>query len=164
MARWIYILVLVIGLGSSHPATKLEPVSQSNAPKVQIGASRTGQVELTLPLKITSKEELVTWATYAMRLMASKINITLADSEDKMAPEKLQKLKNSTGIITKIIDKISDDMKKKTNGTKSKSMMMAFKVSFILKIGLFRFVSLLITVTQKQKKYTLFMSARLKLS
>lgn len=131
MGPWTLVLILGIGLGASHPATKLEPV-QGDGAKVQVGSSRTDLVELTLPLKITNKEELITWVTYAMRLMASRINITLADVENKMAPEKVEKLKNSTAVISKLIDKMSGDMKKKPDGAKTvKSVMASFKVLLI---------------------------------
>ncbi|XP_076224451.1 uncharacterized protein LOC143174602 [Nomia melanderi] len=50
-----------------------DPRGFSNVPKI---------LEIQLPLKIASKDDLVAWAKYVMGLMASKINITLTTVKD----------------------------------------------------------------------------------
>lgn len=77
---------------------------------VEVGATHTGKVEVTLPFKITTKEELITWVTYAMRIMASRINITLASADPEvMPPEKMEKLKNSSVVINNFLEKMNND-------------------------------------------------------
>ncbi|XP_076620371.1 uncharacterized protein LOC143341370 [Colletes latitarsis] len=68
----------------------------SNAPKV---------LEIQLPLKIATKDDLVAWAKYVMGLMASKINITLAAvketpkaSENIRNPSNVKQSRNNSGF------------------------------------------------------------------
>lgn len=67
------ILILVIfNLASSAPLT-----SRKNSPLQNEGFSISPKiVEFQLPLKITSKEDLVAWSKYVSSLMATKINFT----------------------------------------------------------------------------------------
>ena len=113
MARAILIFLTWIGLVVSYPAsTKLDLVpvlvSQDDTTKLEVGTTHTGRVELTLPLKITTKEELITWMTYAMRIMASRINITLASADaEHVPPERIEKLKNSSMAINHFLEKMN---------------------------------------------------------
>lgn len=114
MVLWPFFLLLWIGLGTSYPTTKLEPVPSnttvSDRTMVEVGATHTGKVEVTLPFKITTKEELITWVTYAMRIMASRINITLASADPEvMPPERIEKLKNSSVVINNFLEKMNNE-------------------------------------------------------
>ncbi|XP_076676288.1 uncharacterized protein LOC143373184 [Andrena cerasifolii] len=70
----------------------------SNVPKI---------LEIQLPLKIASKDDLVAWAKYVMGLMASKINITLTtvkESAPKISgnirsPETVEQSQNSKASV-----------------------------------------------------------------
>ncbi|OXU29757.1 hypothetical protein TSAR_014807 [Trichomalopsis sarcophagae] len=121
MVLWPFVLLLWIGLGTSYPTTKLEPVpsntTMADQTMVEVGATHTGKVELTLPFKITTKEELVTWVTYAMRIMASRINITLASADPEvMPPERIEKLKNSSVVINNFLEKMNNDERTRLSG------------------------------------------------
>ncbi|EGI70809.1 hypothetical protein G5I_00391 [Acromyrmex echinatior] len=73
LSRSNCILILIIfNLASSAPLK-----SQRNSPfQNEQGFSASPKIlEIQLPLKITSKEDLVAWSKYVMSLMASKINL-----------------------------------------------------------------------------------------
>ncbi|KZC04344.1 hypothetical protein WN55_02705 [Dufourea novaeangliae] len=79
---------LVITMPAPHskrsPEDTVDPRNGfSSVPKI---------LEIQLPLKIASKEDLVAWAKYVMGLMASKINITLTTVKD-VTPKPVEPLK-----------------------------------------------------------------------
>lgn len=121
MAQSTFLFLLWLGFSLSYPTTKLNPVSVNVYPndstRLEVGTTHTDSVELTLPVKIMTKEELITWVTYAMRIMASRINITLAavDSEET-PPEKIEKLRNSSVAINHLLERMNSEEKKRLEG------------------------------------------------
>ncbi|XP_058804413.1 uncharacterized protein LOC131671756 [Phymastichus coffea] len=132
MVKRIFIIFLCIGYTTPLPATKLElipdKVVHNDTTKVEVGATHSDKVEVTLPYKIMSREELITWVTYAMRLMASKINITLADADPMQTPpEKIEKLRNSSEAINHLLEKMNNGEKKVVEKEKMKTVAMSSK-------------------------------------
>lgn len=94
-SRFYSILALLMAnLATSMPAppAKRSPEDAangfSNVPKI---------LEIQLPLKIASKDDLVAWAKYVMGLMASRINITLTTVKET-APKISTTSRNPTSI------------------------------------------------------------------
>ena len=85
----IFITTLILGFAYPMPPTKLNLV-QKDLVNDEL-KSLSDQVDVAIPLKIQTREDLISWVTYAMRIMASKINITLGDTnrtDSKNTPEK----------------------------------------------------------------------------
>lgn len=86
--RSFYPLLLFIGanLVISMPAP---PSSRRSSEDDEAGFSDVPKIlEIQLPLRIATKEDLVAWARYVMGLMASRINITLTTvKESRMVGE-----------------------------------------------------------------------------
>lgn len=94
-------------LSTPAPPSKRSPEEASggfsNVPKI---------LEIQLPLKIASKDDLVAWAKYVMGLMASKINITLTtvkESAPKISgntrnPETVGQSQNSKASVFRSMD------------------------------------------------------------
>lgn len=58
-------------------------------------------LEIQLPLKITSKQDLVAWSKYVMSLVTSKINFTSTNLKDAQSAEKRVSLTNNSAIRSK---------------------------------------------------------------
>ncbi|XP_074100109.1 uncharacterized protein LOC141528117 isoform X2 [Cotesia typhae] len=80
--KWVFLLVTVnVLLVTAVPA---------NISRTHEKDQRTGSkyVEIKLPVKITSMEDLVAWVKNAMQTMASRIDITLAADSSAVADQK----------------------------------------------------------------------------
>jgi len=92
------ILILVISnLASSAPLK-----SQKNSPfQSEQGFSASPKIlEIQLPLKISSKEDLVAWSEYVMSLIKSKINFT-SILKNSSSTEKRLPFTNNSGLKSK---------------------------------------------------------------
>ncbi|CAB0032122.1 unnamed protein product [Trichogramma brassicae] len=128
--RLALIVLIWLGAAASTPVTrKLQPVNDTvsaaaAATTTTISPSNSmrhkGKIEIQSPSAKVSKEDLISWITYAMRLMASKINITLATAEhdDSLPRENIEKLRNSSLLLNHFIDDLKEETKR-SNATKS---------------------------------------------
>ncbi|CAL7936913.1 unnamed protein product [Xylocopa violacea] len=83
---YLMLAVVATSLVTSMPAPPSKR-STEDASDARSGFSSVPKIlEIQLPLKIASKDDLVAWAKYVMGLMASKINITLTTVKE--APSK----------------------------------------------------------------------------
>uniref|UniRef100_A0ABD2XVF4 Uncharacterized protein n=1 Tax=Trichogramma kaykai TaxID=54128 RepID=A0ABD2XVF4_9HYME len=133
--RLALIVLIWLGATASTPVTrKLQPVNDtvSAAAVKTVSPSNStlhkGKIEIQSPAAKVSKEDLISWISYAMRLMASKINITLATAEhdDSLPRENIEKLRNSSLLLNHFIDDLKEETKR-FNATKS-LMSAGFKV------------------------------------
>nr|XP_034171152.1 uncharacterized protein LOC117600193 isoform X1 [Osmia lignaria] len=100
---YLIIILMATNLVISMPAPPIKR-SPENVPELRNGFSNVPKIlEIQLPLKIASKDDLVAWARYVMGLMASKINITLTTvketpattSGNTRAPEIMKNIDNT---------------------------------------------------------------------
>jgi hypothetical protein len=149
MIRLHFLLALWIGLTNSLPTMRQDLASTNTAEdgpmNFEVGSRYTDQVEFTIPFKIANKAELVTWVTYAMRMMANRINVTLEAPNPEISPEKIEKLRNSSIIINHLIDTInsmermnkSSEEQNKPENTKISNTMSFSTVKVICQRTLF---------------------------
>ncbi|KYN23496.1 PREDICTED: protein SPT2 homolog [Trachymyrmex cornetzi] len=105
LSRSNCILILIIfNLASSAPLK-----SQRNSPfQNEQGFSASPKIlEIQLPLKITSKEDLVAWSKYVMNLMASKINLPSIFKNSPSVEKRLPFTSNSGSKSKEIMKKAS---------------------------------------------------------
>lgn len=58
-------------------------------------------LEIQLPLKITSKQDLIAWSKYVMSLVTSKVNFTSPNLKDAQSAEKRVSLMNNLAVKSK---------------------------------------------------------------
>lgn len=75
--------------------------SQKRSPNEQGFSASPRVLEIQLPLKITSKQDLVAWSKYVMSLVTSKVNITSTNLKDAQSAEKRVPLANNSATKLK---------------------------------------------------------------
>ncbi|KAJ8679329.1 hypothetical protein QAD02_015116 [Eretmocerus hayati] len=123
LGKMFFLLLPFFALCVSHPTSQIEPVAvatnQNNSSRIEL-ENNSGANVVTLPLKIT-RDEIITLVTYAMRVMASRINVTLHNAEvEKLPAEKIEILRNSSVAIDRFLKKMSSEAQtRKDNKMKS---------------------------------------------
>ncbi|KAH0563980.1 hypothetical protein KQX54_008467 [Cotesia glomerata] len=107
-SKWVFLLVTVnVFLVTAVPA---------NISRTREKDQRTGSkyVEIKLPVKITSMEDLVAWVKNAMQTMASRIDITLAADSSAVADQKNSESKPQVSQVSesKMVLKPEEEVEK----------------------------------------------------
>ncbi|KYM97043.1 hypothetical protein ALC62_12308 [Cyphomyrmex costatus] len=98
------LILIMFNLASSAPLK-----SQRNSPfQNERGFSASPKIlEIQLPLKITSKEDLVAWSKYVMSLMASKMNLPSIFKNSPSVEKRFPFTSNSGSKSKEIMKKVS---------------------------------------------------------